>query len=316
MRTNSLLSFMGFTCIHGSFHVVGYSPDGDSIRFRPDDQVHVKNLQNGARAKFNAQEHVQLRLEAIDSLETHFSAPGGGHGALHQPLELARQAIDGLMTYLQITEVVWNAAHSRVESAQDGVRGCILARSVEKNGRPVAFVFREPPAADGENVHLTAAMLPESYNWQALHAGMAYATFYKGLFADLRTALAEAAGLAREAGSGVYAADGSNTGFDAASLAVITDEVPIMPKLFRRLSDYMVSTGSAAGFVEKLAQAQEPLLDLSTMNFTHFDNVLEQAGTRIRLRLLPEEMVFDETIPLPGPVFAAIVKGALPSLPA
>lgn len=176
-------------------------------------------------------------------------------------------------------------------------------------------MFKEPPrkedgtaVTDGEEVFLTPAMLKASYNWEAVSAGLAYVTFYKGLFHDLRKALAEEAGRAREAGRGVYASDATNAGFNATSLAVITDEVPILPKLFRRLSDYMVNAPGAEGFKEKLRLAREPVLDLVTQNFTHFDNLMEQAGTRISLTRKPEEMVFDETIPQPGPKFAAIVN--------
>lgn len=80
--------------------MVNYSPDGDSVRFMPRTKALVTSLANGASARFNGRGHVQLRLEAIDSLETHFSPPGGGAGALHQPLPLAHAAVDQLLAYL------------------------------------------------------------------------------------------------------------------------------------------------------------------------------------------------------------------------
>lgn len=304
---------MPFTIIPGTFHVVNYSPDGDSIRFQPEDQALVRSLQFGNRARFNARGHVQLRIEAIDTLETHFNPPGGGNGALHQPTELARGATQVLMDFLGIQNVVWDQSHRNVIDADDGTPGYVLARSVERNGRPVAFVFAgDAPGEAGADFRLEVDHLRQSYNWLAVRDGLAYATFYKGLFSDLREELSVTAQQARQAGVGVYAADGTQAGFDATSLQVITDQVPIMPKLFRRLSDYMVNTGSAVGFKESLAQAQEPVLHLPTSNFTHFDTFIAQAAgsNRISLTCDPEDLVFDETIPQPGPVFAAVFNPA------
>lgn len=300
---------MPFTLIKGSFHVVNYSPDGDSIRFRPESRALVEGLAGGDRARFNARGHVQLRLEGIDTLETHFSPPGGGSPSLHQPVELARAATDALMDYLNIREVVWDGAHRNVLSAIDGTPGYILSRSVERNGRPVAFVFAgAADQEDGAPVFLNAEELAASYNFQSVDAGLAYVTFYKGLFSDLREALSARSGAARTAGRGVHARDATHSGFDAVSLGVITDEVPILPKLFRRLSDYMVNTGSAVGFKDALSAAHEPVLDLETNNFTHFDTFVHQepGSALIRLTRLPEQLVFDETIPQPGPAFANV----------
>jgi len=301
---------MPFTLIKGTFQVVSYSPDGDSIRFHPGDPNLIRGLLNGDRAKLNMRGDVQLRIEAIDTLETHFTPPSGGSPSLHQPVDLARAATDALLEFVGIADVAWDQQRRNVVSAADGTPGYILARSVERNGRPVAFVYAgDADEADGADVFLDSARLRASYNYTATSSGLAYATFYKGLFSDLRDELASAASAARAAGKGVYAEDGSQVGFNATNLGVITDEVPIMPKLFRRLSDYMVSSGSAVGFTSTLEAAREPVLDLTTSNFTHFDTLIEQAdgSTTIKLTRFPESLVFDETIPQPGPVFAAVM---------
>lgn len=304
---------MPFTLIKGTFQVVSYSPDGDSIRFHPGDPALVLGLVNGDRARLNMRGDVQLRIEAIDTLETHFTPPSGGSPSLHQPLSLAREATDALLEFVGITDVVWDQSHRNVISATDGTPGYILTRSVERNGRPVAFVYAGGTSeSDGADAFLDPARLRESYNWMATRSGLAYVTFYKGLFSDLRDELAEAARTARDEGKGVYAEDGSQAGFNATGLEVISDQIPILPKLFRRLSDYMVNSGSAVGFKSTLAAAMEPVLDLTTSNFTHFDTVIEQAdgSTQIRLTRFPEALVFDETIPQPGPVFAAVMNSA------
>jgi len=296
-----------FVLIKGAFHVVNYSPDGDSIRFKPDNADLLKQLKE-FKAKVNLQGHTQLRIEAIDTLETHY---GSG---LHQPMGLARGAAERLLDYVGIGGVVWNPATNVVTAAADGTRGYILARAVEKNGRPIAFLFAGDPAeADGSNVVLDPARLAHSYNRLALAEGLAYPTYYKGLFADLRGALTAMATAARAQGLGVWAHDGTSAGFNANNLSVLTEGVPILPKLFRRLSDYMVEAGTAVGFKAKMAQSAEPVLDLREQNFTHFDTFIDQApnSTQIRLTRYPEELVFDEMPARPLNQFA-VQLGDLP----
>src|SRR5262249_1089581 len=124
---------MPFILIKGTFHVAGYSPDGDSTRFQADYPGNWGML-DGPQVPLNTCNHVQLRIEAIDMLETHF----GGH---HQPLKFAKAAMDFLLKELGVKQVKFNHAGTLVVSAKDGTRGCILSRKVEHNRRPVSFVF-------------------------------------------------------------------------------------------------------------------------------------------------------------------------------
>ena len=295
---------MPFTLIKGTFHVVNYSPDGDSIRFAPADPSLLSGL-SGPPAKLNARGHAQLRIEAIDTLETHYTSTGGTY---HQPLGLAKAAAERLMDFVGITNIVWSG--NNVVQASDGTAGYILSRAVEKNRRPVAFVFAgSAPEADGASVHLDVARLADSYNQAALAEGIAYPTFYEGLFHDLRGALADRVIAARAAGAGVWNDDGTLPGFDPTNLAVITADVPILPKLFRRLVDYMTENATAVGFKAKLEQAREPVLDLATSNFTHFDTFINQAAgtSAVRLTREPELLVFNEMKQRPSNQFQAFL---------
>ena len=284
---------MPFTVIRGTYHVVRYSPDGDLIRFEADNTALLQDLPG--RVKINARNHAQLRIEAIDTLETHYSPPSGG-GTYHQPLQLAEAARTALMDFVGITNVQWDSAHNTVIAANDGTRGYILSRAVEKFGRPIAFVYAgDPPGQDGDSIHLDPALLRQSYNYHALREGLAYATYYMGLFNDLRATMTEAVNEARVANRGLYPIDATNNGITASSLQVLTEDHAIMPKLFRRLLEYMVNYDSAVGFKEKLAQSREPVLEIATANFTHFDTFIEQAdgSEQIRMTRRPEDLVFD-----------------------
>jgi hypothetical protein len=74
---------MAMFLIAGSFRITGAQPDGDSIRFTPDDPAKWDLITGPNRVKRNASGAAQLRLDAIDALEplrdpTDSSAPGFG----------------------------------------------------------------------------------------------------------------------------------------------------------------------------------------------------------------------------------------------
>ncbi len=66
---------MPLTLITGTYRVVGASPDGDSVRFYPHDPQAFRRA--GITVKANRAGGVQLRLDAIDALETHYTPPHG-----------------------------------------------------------------------------------------------------------------------------------------------------------------------------------------------------------------------------------------------
>ena len=72
---------MAMFLIAGSFRITGAQPDGDSIRFTPDDPAKWDLITGPNRVKRNASGAAQLRLDAIDALETHYGTP-----RTHQPL--------------------------------------------------------------------------------------------------------------------------------------------------------------------------------------------------------------------------------------
>ena len=68
---------MPFTLIKGEFVPEAGRPDGDSIRFRPDDPTPLFMLKRRGRApKVNANNGtIQLRFEGIDTMESKAAKP-------------------------------------------------------------------------------------------------------------------------------------------------------------------------------------------------------------------------------------------------
>jgi endonuclease YncB( thermonuclease family) len=292
---------MPFIVIQGTFHLVGrtqagnptgFQPDGDSIQFKPTNPQLLDQLdQPGRPYRLTSIGSTQLRLEGIDALELHFDST-------HQPRPLADEARDFLTGKLGLNPVPYRPPRNiqvQPPVLKDATSGFILSRALEINGRPIAFAFTSaPPDPDGAAVFLRASLLKRSLNYRSLAAGQAYPLFYDTLFADLRGVLTQAAATARQAGSGLWPQDRSQTGLAVTSQAELEQQGVVLPKLFRRLSEFLAQQqpGGLAGFLPWLAASEEQVLDLTEGNFTHFDNVMALESDQVRLLRLPEQLVF------------------------
>ncbi len=287
---------MPLTMIKGQYRIVGAAPDGDSIRFYPDDPAAFNKA--NIRVHANKAGGVQLRLDAIDALETHYRPTLGGLSVQHQPAPFADDASTELLRFLGFSNVVRGADQVVTSARPDAVSGHILTRFGDKYGRAVAFAFKgSSRRADGSQITLDAALTRQSANYNLLERGLAYPTYYSKLFPDIRQELTKAVQGARKAGRGLWPSDVTTQGFRLKNLATITDSAVILPKLFRRLLDYLAlndGDASLAGFKAYLASRNDRLFILSTGHVTGFDFVVEVNAQMVRLTNPPEDLVFQE----------------------
>ncbi len=95
----------------------------------------------------------------------------------------------------------------------------------------------------------------------------------------------------------MWADDATQSGVTIESLATITDDAVILPKLFRRLAEYLEQgqpSVSLDGFRAFLDQQQDRLWIVSTGSATGFSTVIEVDGQTVRLTRPPEDLVFQE----------------------
>ncbi len=297
---------MPFILIAGTFHLVnrtstgkesGFEPDGDSIHFKPNNPALLDQLTRLRQPyRLTRIGSVQLRFEGLDALELHYS-PAGGGAESHQPRPLADQARDFLTGLLGLNPVPYLPPRNiqvKPPVLRDATPGYILSRSLEVNGRPVSFVFTGTPSvADGSTLELTKSQLRKSINYQLVRNGHAYPLFYDTLFYDLRDTLTAAAQQARVNRRGVWAADRSRQGLPVMNQASLEVDGVIVPKLFRRLTDFLAGTdGNLANFLPWLKAKNEQVLDLDHCSFTHFDNIVSVQGNTVRLTKLIDRIVF------------------------
>jgi hypothetical protein len=285
---------MPMLCLAGTFRILGTEPDGDSIRFYPDDHGQWALVPGDHAVRTNAGGGAQLRLDAIDGLETHYTPQGGT--PLHQPLEFAHKAADELLRWLGFRGVQRDG-ELVTTATPDALAGFVLTRGADLYGRCVALVGRgDAPAASGAAIHVNVAMLRRTANHRLITTGLAYPTYYLKLYPDLRAEFTKQAQKARPT-TGLWGRDRTEKGITVADLATVTDKVVILPKLFRRLVDYLsLNDGdvSLVGFPAYLAQRQDPIFILSTGHYTGFAYVVKVSGQTLRLTTAPEDLVFQE----------------------
>ena len=222
----------GFLVLKGAFVIIGKSPDGDSVRFKPDNQNLLFQLKNPSRIKVSADGSVQLRFEAIDAPELHY-------GSLEQPL--GAKSRDVLLQEMGFKNVVLENRMVRASTPKE-IRGLILSQAAEGNGRPISYAVVGQFASsfeDGSRVEVTDAVLEKTLNSTMLKNGMAYYTVYSSTPPNQRDYLKSISAKARAVKRGVWALDRS-AGFVLQKQSDIdVGGQLILPKFFRRASDYL-----------------------------------------------------------------------------
>lgn len=273
---------MPFVLMKGTFKPKTGVPDGDSVRFRPDNRAFGSLLrQNGRPPRFNENNGtVGLRFEGIDALEK---------SALKQFAEAATQK---------------NLELLGLDMSQNDpeAQAYLLANQVDPHGRVIAFVFAgETSEPDGSSVFLDATEVKKSVNYQLLAEGLVYPLFYDTMFFDLRETFSDAAVAARNAGRGLWPQDATNTGAGIAwqgksSLATLP---PIFPKLWRRLdnytndNDFKWASNTLGAFDDYLDEQNDRLTIKTNAHKTGFDNIVKVTGNTLRMSEKPEDLIFD-----------------------
>jgi len=284
--------------LHGELTVIGKSPDGDSMRFIPDTPEALEELARADRIRVTKSDgSVQLRLEGIDTPETHF-------GPFAQPLgELAR---DWLLEHAGFSEVTFDRSGKVTAATPAKRRAVVLSKAADPNGRPISYLLIEHdnPPPDGEFAEVDAELLRSTVNSASLEQGIAYLTLYSSTPARHRRTLRAIAADARERQLGVWAVDETDNFelLDHDSLGPPNGAL-ILPKLFRRCTDYIKARdGGFAGLlpdwmVAASATGRRPendLLLIGGKTEVALSTVVQHLNDRIRFTADILDVVFVE----------------------
>src|SRR3954454_2579268 len=129
---------MPMTLVKGHYRILGASPDGDSVRFYPQDPGVCDAA--GIVVRTNSTGGGQLRLDAIDALETHYTPPHP-RSPWRQPAALGDAAASALVDLLGFRDGVRDDRGYVTTAIPEQTAGYILTRFADKSGRAVATAF-------------------------------------------------------------------------------------------------------------------------------------------------------------------------------
>ena len=271
---------MSFTLIKGSFDPSLGRPDGDSLRFIPDDPTPIYRLRRrNSEPSINPENgSIQLRYEGIDSLEAAASRSNASE-ATASNFELA-------------------GTHGGTDKA----RGYLLSNQLGPDGRPITFAFAgDTPEPDGSDILVDADRIMDSINLHQLKRGLAYPLFYDTLFDDLRARMRSVSIEARENGLGLWPHDMTLRGVtyndDLSALP------PIYPKLWRRLESFhrdetmYDAARPLVNFTAWIARERPERVTVPGANvFTGFDNLIETTSVALRMTVDPLDLIIVSAI--------------------
>lgn len=306
---------MAYTLIRGDFHIInperprqGPEPDGDTLKFQPDNPALIETLTQPGRAPgFNRMGQINLRFEGIDALETHYSQ-------MHQNMEFALGARDAMLAMAGFGAVkFWDDLPAKVETVENHPRpGYVLTRTLDTHGRIISFVFPgDPPEMDGAQVFLDEDRLDQSFNAALVRDGWAYPAFYTTLPISLKDRLAAHTGEARQAGRGLWP-HAEATATDPATVPDLAtlETLVIWPKLFRRLARFFAQGNQQLSGFETWLRAdpvnRDDRLILPNMELGNMHDLIEVEGNELRMLHPPEAVIIlpddaNVVFPMPAP---------------
>lgn len=286
------MPFPGALSISGWYEPLGRAQDGDTLRFRADRSELWGELAGPPCAVEDGA--ATVRLDGVDALETHFR-PQGSSRRWRQPAAFALRAADELLAWLGFAGVVRDDSETIVSCGPQRVRGFLVAGRVDRFGRAIGFAFRGTiDTQDGQTLELDDDVVGESANHHLLACGLAYPTFHATLEESARASLALAARAARTHGRGFWPADATRRGVALDQSAALEHDIVILPKLFRRIAEF-VDRGAVTGgeaFRAFLATGGERVRVASRGEDTTFAQLLEIDGMRVGLAVDADDLVF------------------------
>lgn len=273
-----------YKVIAGTFHVKGFQPDGDSIRFQANKPEHWDFFEWETEADKKTKKK-QLRVESIDALETHYEG-------CHQPRPFAIAALESLLELLNIKSVTYSLSVTQIVEADDGKAGFIASASTDRFGRPVSYVFpKNAKLTDGAVLDSNSLPIEDSINFQLAREGLVYPTFYTTtdrVFAEkIRAVVARA----RTTKRGIWSID-KTADFTLLDLRTLQEDILLMPKLFRRLVGFFNNYADYDKLPIYMAKQRDNLVLWDGTKKKSLADLMTITGRRLQMTTPVEDILF------------------------
>jgi len=273
-----------YKVIAGTFHVKGFQPDGDSIRFQANKPEHWDFFQWETAAD-KASKKKQLRVEAIDAMETHYEG-------YHQPRPFALAAMEALLELINIKDVTYSLSMTQIVDADDGKAGFIASADVDRFGRPVSYVFpKSAKLTDGAVMDSAILPIEDSINFQLAREGLVYPTFYTTTDRTFAEKIRAVVARARKTKRGIWSID-KTSDFTLWDIRTLEEDILLMPKLFRRIVSFFDNYSDFGKLQEYMSKQRDNLVLWDGTKKKSLADLMTISGRRIRMKTPVEDILF------------------------
>ncbi len=274
-----------YKVIAGTFHVKGFQPDGDSIRFQANNPANWDFFTWETPAD-KAAKKKQLRVESIDALETHYEG-------YHQSRPFALAALESLLEMLGIKSVTYSLSLTQIVDADDGKPGFIAYASVDRFGRPVSYVFpKSAKLADGAVMDSSTLPIEDSLNFQLAREGLVYPTFYTTTDRVFAEKIHAVVARARKTKRGIWSID-KTPDFTLWDIRTMEEDILLVPKLFRRLVGFFEGYADFNKLGEYMAKQKDNLVLWDGTKKKSLADLMKISGRRIQMKTPVEDILFN-----------------------
>jgi len=273
-----------YKVIAGIFHVKGFQPDGDSIRFQAN-KPEIWDFFKWESEAAKQEKKKQLRVEAIDALETHYEG-------YHQPRPFALAALESLLDLLEIKSVTYSLSLTQIVAADDGKPGFIASASADRFGRLVSYVFpKGVKLTDGVVMDSSELPIEDSVNFQLAREGLVYPTFYTTTERAFAEKIRAVVARARTTKRGIWSID-RTTDFTIWDMRALQEDILIMPKLFRRLVGFFDNYSEFDKLAEYMNKQRDNLQLWDGTKKKSLADLMKFSGRRIQMKTPVEDILF------------------------
>jgi endonuclease YncB( thermonuclease family) len=273
-----------YKVVAGTFHVKGFQPDGDSIRFQADKPENWEFFKWETEADKQAKKK-QLRVESIDALETHYEG-------YHQPRPFALAALESLLELLNIKSVTYSLSVTQIVEADDGKAGFIASASVDRFGRPVSYLFpKSAKLTDGALMDSETLPVEDSINFQLAREGLVYPTFYTTTDRVFAEKIRAVVSRARKTKRGIWSID-RTPDFTLFDLRTLQEDILVMPKLFRRLVGFFDNYADFGKLGDYMAKQRDNLVLWDGTKKKSLADLMKISGRRLQMKTPVEDILF------------------------
>jgi endonuclease YncB( thermonuclease family) len=248
-------------------------PDGDTIHFCASKKYSKGTVETNVPVSTSGTTSKALRLQSIDAPE--------------KAQSLGAKSRNALLEYLGFDPAALGLGDDDFTAGGPPVLrpGWIATHGMDRNFRPLSYLFRENPGFTHGGLETAAAIqkvLKKSANYAQITKSWAFPAFYENTDETHAAVFQVAAQKARTGGKHVWASDKTTKGFVPTKDALGKGGALVYPKFYRRVQKWKAAKANAKAFIAWLKKQDDgkKLVEGAKAKPVALWTLFEAAGTK------------------------------------